>query len=114
LSSEPRDLSRILDDPGGGARYSRRARKGQALQGTVILIALTLTWAVLMVLRVSDDPLSMRIKHYLTAPGCGMAEVLDLAPARAGQPGYWPWLDENRDGWACKAYRLPSGKIARH
>ena len=113
MSSEPRDLSRILEGAGGDARYSRRRRKGQARSGAIILIGLALFWAVVLALSVSDDPVSMRVKHYLTAPGCGMAEVLNLAPARVGQPGYWPWLDENKDGWACKAYRSPSGRIAR-
>ena len=56
----------------------------------------------------------MTIKHYLIAPGCGFAEVFDLAPARVGEPGYWPWLDHDKDGWACEPYRVPGGRIARH
>ena len=122
------ELRRPLEGPGSEARLFRlqrglravsgnspvsRARKRDRFAGIVVLAGLATAIAATLLLGVTDDPVSMRIKHYMVVPGCGFAEVFELAPARAGRPGYWSWLDHDKDGWACEAYRTVTGKIER-
>ncbi len=42
------------------------------------------------------------LKHFAAALGCDVAQHVGLPPARAGHPGYWPWLDHDGDGIACE------------
>ncbi len=41
------------------------------------------------------------LKHIVAGTGCMVAEMLDMAPARMEEPGYWMHLDENKDGTTC-------------
>ena len=43
-------------------------------------------------------------KHLAARGGCGEANAVGLAPARIGQPGYWPQLDRNGNGMSCEPY----------
>ncbi|NJO33008.1 MAG: excalibur calcium-binding domain-containing protein [Rhodospirillales bacterium] len=44
------------------------------------------------------------LKHIASLPNCNAARAVGLAPARRGQPGYWPWHDRNHDGIACEPW----------
>ena len=47
-------------------------------------------------------PLTVALRHVAAAPNCAAARVMGLAPARRGQPGYYPQHDADRDGIACE------------
>jgi len=51
----------------------------------------------------SPWPIIPTLKHLASYPGCDAARLLGVAPARSGEPGYWPHLDRDRDGVACEA-----------
>ena len=40
-------------------------------------------------------------KHIVAGTGCMVAEMLDMAPARMEEPGYWMHLDADKDGTTC-------------
>lgn len=44
------------------------------------------------------------LKHIASLPNCNAARAVGLAPARRGQPGYWPWHDRDSDGIACEPW----------
>ena len=50
----------------------------------------------------SPWPLGVTLRHVAAAPACPLARAVGLAPARRGQPGYWPGHDADRDGWSCE------------
>lgn len=43
-------------------------------------------------------------RHLAAAPNCNAARAVGLAPARRGQPGYWPSHDADNDGIACEPW----------
>ena len=45
---------------------------------------------------------SLSIRHHAASGSCASARLMGLAPAAEGQPGYWPHLDRNDDGWSCE------------
>lgn len=45
------------------------------------------------------------LKHLASVPNCAAAQMLGVAPARRGQPGYWPRHDADNDGIACEPWR---------
>jgi hypothetical protein len=49
-------------------------------------------------------PLTVAIRHAAAAPNCAAARMVGLAPARRGQPGYYPQHDRDRDGIACEPW----------
>jgi hypothetical protein len=53
--------------------------------------------------RFSADELAAR--HLASEPNCDAARAQGLAPARRGEPGYWPQHDRDRDGVSCEPYR---------
>lgn len=55
----------------------------------------------------SDWGWDLSIRHHAARTSCASARAVGLAPASEGQPGYWPHLDRNDDGWACE------GSVAR-
>ncbi len=82
-------------------RRSRRARHAvlPVVIGMVIgLVALT----VLVAMARSPWPLTTTLHHWEAAPNCDAARAVGLAPAKRGQPGYWPWLDRDGNGIACE------------
>ena len=44
-------------------------------------------------------------RHWMSIPNCNAAGAWSLAPARRGQPGYWPKHDADNDGVACEVRR---------
>lgn len=44
-------------------------------------------------------------RHYVAAAGCPFAKLVDLSPAREGNPGYHAHLDNDGDGIACEVDR---------
>jgi hypothetical protein len=47
---------------------------------------------------------SMRLRHQMAARNCDAARAVGLAPARRGEPGYYPRHDEDNDGIACEPW----------
>lgn len=44
------------------------------------------------------------LKHIAALPNCNAVRALGLAPAREGEPGYWPQHDRDNDGIACEPW----------
>ena len=65
-------------------------------------LALGALYALIEVL--SPWPVSTTLRHLASAPNCDAARFVGLAPARRGQPGYWPRRDADSDGWACEPW----------
>jgi len=74
---------------------------------TTVVLAFVAVWLALT--QLSPWSLSLTYRHLLSAAGCGMASRMDLAPARRGEPGYWPHLDPDGDGVACKTRKYHAG-----
>ncbi|MBZ9741988.1 MULTISPECIES: excalibur calcium-binding domain-containing protein [unclassified Mesorhizobium] len=57
-----------------------------------------------------DTPFSV-LRHLAAFPNCTAARLVGLAPARRGEPGYWPTHDADHDGIACEPWHggNPSG-----
>mgnify|MGYP003700411723 CR=1 FL=1 len=51
-----------------------------------------------------DWPVSVLLRHIAAAPNCEHARAVGLAPARIGEPGYYPSHDRDRDGIACEPW----------
>lgn len=47
---------------------------------------------------------SLSWRHHAAWRNCDTARQLGLAPARMGEPGYWPKLDADSDGIACEPF----------
>jgi hypothetical protein len=59
-----------------------------------------------------DSPL-MALRHLAAFPNCTAARLVGLAPARPGQPGYWPTHDADGDGIACEPWHGGSASGVR-
>ena len=79
-------------------RLRRRARMWALLAGGAAALYLGLN-------SLSPWPLTVALRHIAAAPNCSAARVVGLAPARRGQPGYWPSHDRDGDGLACELWR---------
>lgn len=73
---------------------------------TISLLAL-IVWKPLQSVRINS--IGDAFWHLAASPNCTAARAVGLAPARRGQPGYWPSHDADNDGIACEPYtrRLP-------
>ncbi|RWQ20549.1 excalibur calcium-binding domain-containing protein [Mesorhizobium sp.] len=70
-------------------------------------VLFVLAFAVFIVggiLRYSPWPAGETLRHFGSFANCASARMMGLAPARRGQPGYWPWNDRDNDGIACEPY----------
>jgi hypothetical protein len=47
---------------------------------------------------------SITARHHQAARNCNTARAVGLAPAKRGEPGYWPHLDADQDGIACEPW----------
>lgn len=45
------------------------------------------------------------LKHVVSAADCSIAYMVDMAPSKFDQPGYWMHLDADKDGTACEEGR---------
>jgi hypothetical protein len=79
-------------------RYISRALIGAAV-GASIYLAIWL---------MSPWPVGLTIKHVVAGINCKSARTVGLAPARRGNPGYWPRNDADNDGIACEPW--PRGR----
>ena len=52
----------------------------------------------------SPWPVMTTLKHWRAAPNCTAARAAGLAPARRGEPGYYPKHDADNDGVACEPW----------
>ena len=48
--------------------------------------------------------LFMTLRHLAAERNCAAARAVGLAPARRGEPGYWPQHDRDGDGIACEPW----------
>jgi hypothetical protein len=49
-------------------------------------------------------PITVTLGHIAASSNCNAARAMQLAPARMGQPGYYPKHDADHDGIACEPY----------
>lgn len=92
-------VSRRLDHPARIRRWLRRAVVGAAVIGGVSAVV----FALMKDLR-TDSPLVV-LRHLAAFPNCDAARAVELAPARAGRPGYWARNDRDGDGISCEPVR---------
>ncbi|MBW7911525.1 MAG: excalibur calcium-binding domain-containing protein [Alphaproteobacteria bacterium] len=59
---------------------------------------------VIYVFLSSPWPMGITARHLLAVSNCTSARSVGLAPARAGEPGYYSWHDADSDGIACEPY----------
>jgi hypothetical protein len=63
-----------------------------------------LAWSTVAFVTLSPWSVGLTARHLVAARNCDAARSVDLAPALRGQPGYWPWLDADKDGIACEPW----------
>ncbi|PWL16197.1 hypothetical protein DKP76_18790 [Falsochrobactrum shanghaiense] len=68
----------------------------------ILVLATLIVWRPLQSVRI--DSVWDGIRHLTSAPNCNAARAVGLAPARRGQPGYWPSHDADNDGVACEPW----------
>jgi len=81
-------------------RLYRRAR-------IVIPIAVIIAVAAWWLFVLSPWPAMTTLRHLAAFPNCDAARAIGLAPANAGEPGYWPRHDRDGDGIACEPWSNP-------
>ncbi|WP_374710708.1 excalibur calcium-binding domain-containing protein [Inquilinus ginsengisoli] len=69
--------------------------------GPILLVTAGLVLGGFMV---SPWPPIATIKHLLASPNCAAARAVGLAPAQAGQPGFYARHDADDDGIACEPW----------
>ena len=77
------------------------AREFFRLAGVFAVTAIG-TFAFAWYLLSSPWPVGVTLKHLAAFPNCEAAEMVGLAPARRGQPGYWKRNDTYGEGISCK------------
>jgi hypothetical protein len=97
LQGRFRAVSRRYDRAIRLRRFYRRA-KVWAFVG-IAVVALSSELASL-----SPWPLMLRLRHIASYPNCNAARAVGLAPAKKGEPGYWPHLDADADGISCEPW----------
>lgn len=92
-------------------RHDRAARRRRFLRRAArpSLVAVGLAGLAAWVLMSSPWPVATTLKHYTAFFNCASARMVGLAPARAGQPGYWDRLDRDEDGVSCEWWGAPAG-----
>jgi hypothetical protein len=103
---------RTSDPDAHAARLKRRFRsvsrrieyrsRATMLARYAVMVAVCGAGAYLAMLALSPWPPLTTVRHLASIPNCATARLLDLAPARRGQPGYWPKHDADDDGIACE------------
>ncbi|WP_453955234.1 excalibur calcium-binding domain-containing protein [Bradyrhizobium sp. USDA 377] len=83
----------------------------QSLRAATVFAALAFVAAVAWVFTSSAWPITTTLRHIVSAPSCGFARWVGLAPAMRGQPGYWKHLDRDGDGIACEPWLSRRGVI---
>ncbi|WP_139043883.1 excalibur calcium-binding domain-containing protein [Allomesorhizobium alhagi] len=89
-------------------RWPPRYRRRQFARDAALAVAILVMFGVVAYLPLSKVRLNSpvdAIQHLASAPNCSMARLVGVAPARRGQPGYWPSHDADRDGIACEPWK---------
>jgi excalibur calcium-binding domain-containing protein len=77
-----------------------RSRGSAKIAALAAIVAFAVVWG----LGSSPWPVMTTLRHIASAPNCGFARLVGLAPARRGQPGYWKRHDRDGDGIACEPW----------
>ena len=72
--------------------------------GLAMITGVALGAAYVAVATISPWPPLTVSKHIVASYGCEAARGIGLAPARKGEPGYWPKNDVDADGIACEPW----------
>ena len=89
------------------ARHDRASKRRYYRSAKIAVLAAIVAFAVSWGLGSSPWPLTTTLRHIASAPNCGFARLVGLAPARRGEPGYWKSHDRDRDGIACEPWPPP-------
>jgi hypothetical protein len=77
-----------------------RSRGSAKIAALAAIVAFAVVWG----LGSSPWPVTTTLRHIASAPNCGFARFVGLAPARRGEPGYWKRHDRDGDGIACEPW----------
>ena len=77
-----------------------RSRGSAKVAALAAIVAFAVVWG----LGSSPWPVMTTLRHIASAPNCGFARLVGLAPARRGEPGYWKRHDRDGDGIACEPW----------
>src|SRR6516162_3452954 len=77
-----------------------RSRGSAKIAALAAIVAFAVVWG----LGSSPWPVMTTLRHIASAPNCGFARLVGLAPARRGEPGYWKRHDRDGDGIACEPW----------
>ena len=83
-------------------RLHRMRRRASAVGRPLLVVAMIAFAGVAGLVMASPWPLGLTLRHLAAGVGCPVARAVGLAPARYGEPGWWPKLDADLDGWACE------------
>ena len=89
-------------DRANALRRQRRKAKTAAL--AILLISVGVGVPLVLMKVLSPWPLMTTIRHLTSVLNCDAVRAYGLAPARKGQPGYWPMHDADNDGIACEPW----------
>ena len=92
------------------ARHDRASKRRYYRSAKIAALAAIVAFAVVWGLGSSPWPVSTTLRHIASAPNCGFARLVGLAPARRGEPGYWKRLDRDGDGIACEPWPPERGR----
>jgi hypothetical protein len=92
------------------ARHDRASKRRYYRSAKIAALAAIVAFAVVWGLGSSPWPVTITLRHVASAPNCGFARLVGLAPARRGEPGYWKRHDRDRDGIACEPWPLGRGR----
>ena len=93
-----------------GARANRGAQLLRLTERCVVALAASALVATFLFLLAHVNEVVVAARSQAVAPevyysNCAAARAAGVAPIYAGQPGYRPGLDADRDGIACKPFR---------
>jgi hypothetical protein len=85
------------------AKWDRRFNAQELFRLAIVFAVVAAgTFAFVWYLLSSPWPVGVTLKHLAAFPNCEAAEMVGLAPARRGQPGYWKRNDTHGEGISCK------------
>lgn len=98
----------VEEQPGLRGKQKSPERRAWRLPDRALVFAWVfaiLSWAALGYVLLTPWTAGVTARHLAAAINCDAARAVGLAPARYGEPGYWPWLDRDKDGVACEVWR---------
>lgn len=85
----------------------RRRYPWRAILGALPIVFLVAMYAVEIVgsfQRSRSMTIGEAFRHIAARPNCDAARAVNLAPAKRGEPGYWPSHDADDDRVACEPW----------